>query len=86
MPHGIEISTSSQSFYFRAASKRDQQEWLAALTDGVELATENELFEFAEMIITDEETRRQKRENSRDDEAVLAKIRDGSLAGDDGAF
>ena len=42
MPHALEVSTPARSFYFRCASRRDQQEWHAALKDGVELATENE--------------------------------------------
>ena len=89
MPHGFEISTASQAFYFRAASKRDQQEWLAALKEGVELATENELFQFAEMIITDEESRRQKREQQAwaeadaREEAARAAAEDANA---DGAF
>jgi len=69
MPWAFEIATASQSFYFRAANKRDQQEWLAALKEGVEIATENELFEFAELIITDETRRRNERKEAEDAEA-----------------
>lgn len=75
--HGIEVCTPRKAHIFMAESKSEQQSWIRAMEKRIEISSENNFIELAELIVNEEETARSNRLNS----AVKSVIDDCGVPG-----
>ncbi|GMH60340.1 hypothetical protein TL16_g03025 [Triparma laevis f. inornata] len=77
IPHGIEVCTPRKAHIFMAESKSEQQSWIRVMEKRIEISSENNFIELAELIVNEEETARSNRLNT----AVKSVIEDCGVPG-----
>jgi hypothetical protein len=64
IPFGFEVHTPRKCYVFRCADKTEQSTWLRTMARRIEVSSENNFIELAEIIVTEEETSRANRCNT----------------------